>query len=186
MKNTVWFLIALVLFSSGFLYGSTSELHWQDLVAKAVNSLILFGGLFYLLRKPLREYLGRRSRQVEKGIRDQQKNRKEAQQRLDKLDKQQKSLSRQMEQQKEENRKRMEDQVRKINEHRDREIKDIQSQIDEEIREKKEIMLTRMKGEIADAIIRRFREDLGKKPDPGLQDRFIAMNIRQIGDEYGE
>ena len=62
-------------------------------IGKVFNFLVLFGGLYFLLRKPLAEYLERRSREIDAAIREAKKDRREmedqlqlAAQRLSKLE----------------------------------------------------------------------------------------------------
>jgi F-type H+-transporting ATPase subunit b len=46
-------------------------------VGKVVNFLVLFGGLYFLLRKPLGEFLERRAREIDSAIREAKKDRQE-------------------------------------------------------------------------------------------------------------
>jgi F-type H+-transporting ATPase subunit b len=43
-------------------------------IGKVVNFLVLFGGLYFLLRKPLGEFLERRAREIDSAIREAKKN----------------------------------------------------------------------------------------------------------------
>jgi F-type H+-transporting ATPase subunit b len=54
----------------------------RDFLGKTVNFLILFGGLAYLLRKPVKNFLQRRSQDIENSLRNAKSAKKEAEQKL--------------------------------------------------------------------------------------------------------
>ena len=53
-----------------------------DLLGKIINFLILFGGLFFLLRRPLSEYLSRRSGEIRTSLDQARASRNEAERKL--------------------------------------------------------------------------------------------------------
>ena len=64
---------------------STEETHGSalvDFLAKSVNFIILFGGLAFLLTKPLRKFLEELALSIEKTMRETERARREAQERL--------------------------------------------------------------------------------------------------------
>ncbi len=66
-------------------------------IAKAVNFLILFGGLAYLLRKPIKKFLEDRVAQISTTIRDAEESRHEAETDLEKTEKRLHELSQEVE-----------------------------------------------------------------------------------------
>ena len=66
-------------------------------IAKAVNFLILFGGLAYLLRKPIKKFLEDRVAQISTTIRDAEESRQGAETDLEKTEKRLHELSQEVE-----------------------------------------------------------------------------------------
>ncbi len=61
------FVVAPVLVGSAAAAGTEGEHHEESLgafLSRVVNSALLFGGIYYLVRKPLAEHLARRSAQI--------------------------------------------------------------------------------------------------------------------------
>lgn len=78
-KNKVFIILLLVPM---FLFFSTEEeeTHGSALVGylgKVLNFLVLFGGLGYLLRKPLKSFLERRGQEIDTTIKEAKKEREE-------------------------------------------------------------------------------------------------------------
>jgi F0F1-type ATP synthase membrane subunit b/b' len=82
-KPTFALLLALAVFCLGFSSGEeTHSSALVDMLGKTVNFIILFGGLGFLLAKPLRKFLEEAGLAVEKTIRKTQNARKDAEQKL--------------------------------------------------------------------------------------------------------
>ncbi len=64
--------------------GEHQSSHSLEFLAKVVNFIVLFGGLGYLLRKPLRSFLENRSRQIEQAIKEAKHLREKAETDLEK------------------------------------------------------------------------------------------------------
>ncbi len=95
--------ILLILFIVPFLLfmSSAEESHpsqTRDFLGKAVNFLVLFGGLAYLLRKPLGSFLQERSDLLAKTLREAKKSRAEAAKRLDEVESRMEKLDDEIEQ----------------------------------------------------------------------------------------
>jgi F-type H+-transporting ATPase subunit b len=85
-KRTFALLLALLPFALGF--SSAEETHGSpltDILGKTVNFIILFGGLGFLLAKPLRKFLEEAGLAVEKTIQKTLQARKDAEQKLEEL-----------------------------------------------------------------------------------------------------
>ncbi len=79
--------IFLLLILPLFLCFSSSEEKaqssaWVDFLAKTINFVILFGGLAFLLAKPLRKFLGELALSIRKTIEETEKARREAEEKF--------------------------------------------------------------------------------------------------------
>ena len=78
-------LVILFLLPFFMYMVSAEEEHksgFMDFLGKAINFIVLFGGLAYLLRKPLRHFLEKRSRDIQRILKETEASRKEAEQKL--------------------------------------------------------------------------------------------------------
>ena len=85
MRNkgaALFILLFLPLFLGMISEEGTSSSNFFQYIGKVINFLILFGGLAYLLYKPLRRFLEKRSSDVEQNRKDAENTRKEAEARL--------------------------------------------------------------------------------------------------------
>ena len=76
-------LVFLLLFLPLFLCFSLSEEKtqssaWTDFAAKSVNFILLFGGLAFILAKPLKKFLGELTLSIEKIMQETERARREA------------------------------------------------------------------------------------------------------------
>ena len=95
--------ILLILFIVPFLLfmSSAEESHpspIKDFLGKVVNFLVLFGGLAYLLRKPLGSFLQERSDSLAKILKGAKKSREEASERLGEIESRMENLDDEVEQ----------------------------------------------------------------------------------------
>jgi F-type H+-transporting ATPase subunit b len=102
-QKTSLFLIFTVL--PLLLFMSVEEEHHDSnpmaFLAKAFNFLVLFGGLAYLLRKPIKKFLEDRATDINKTIRDAEESHHEAESDLEKTEKRMQELSLEIEELKE-------------------------------------------------------------------------------------
>jgi len=85
MRKHILILLFLLLL---FLPLRADEEHasgTKDFLGKMLNFVVLFGGLAYFLRKPLRKFLEGRSVQIEQSLKDIKESRRQAEQRLHQL-----------------------------------------------------------------------------------------------------
>jgi F-type H+-transporting ATPase subunit b len=78
----VWVLLILPLFLFMSPSGEAGSSGLMDFIGKAVNFLVLFGGIGYILYKPLRAFLAKRTADVERTIREAEKQAEEARMKL--------------------------------------------------------------------------------------------------------
>jgi len=87
-RNPVIILLLVVPF---FLAMTTDEVehssHSSDFIGKVINFIVLFGGLTFVLYKPLRKYLGERGEEIEESIHKAEDMKKEAEAELAKVSK---------------------------------------------------------------------------------------------------
>lgn len=83
-KPVLFFLMCLFL-ASGMLQAAEEQAHGglNLFLGQVINFLVLFGGLAYLLRKPLLEYLGRKAEEIAGLLDRSEKDKQEAKQRLE-------------------------------------------------------------------------------------------------------
>jgi F-type H+-transporting ATPase subunit b len=89
-------IVPLMLFMSYAEESHPSQT--KDFLGKVVNFLVLFGGLTYLLRKPLGSFLLERSHSLEKTLRAAKTSREEAAKRLDEVESRMEKLDDEVEQ----------------------------------------------------------------------------------------
>jgi F-type H+-transporting ATPase subunit b len=92
----ILFIVPFLLFMSSAEESHPSQL--KDFLGKVVNFLVLFGGLAYLLRKPLGTFLQERSDSLTKTLQGAKKSREEASERLDEIESRMENLDDEVEQ----------------------------------------------------------------------------------------
>jgi F-type H+-transporting ATPase subunit b len=79
-------LIILLLLPFFIAMASADEEHssgFRDFIGKTINFIILFGGLTYLLYKPIRNFLQKRSQEIERGLKEAEDAQREAELKLE-------------------------------------------------------------------------------------------------------
>jgi septal ring factor EnvC (AmiA/AmiB activator) len=180
----ILFFLSIFLLAGVLSAASESGPRWQDLLAGFINSLILFGGLYLILRRGIRRYLDQQSAGIRSNIRDQKKGIRKAEEELKELEKRKDVIEEELTRKQKENDRQVRDQIRQMEAGLEDRITKLHRQIDEEIGDKLEFLLAGMKEEIADAVLERFQKDLKAKMDRPMLERIIRLNIRQIGDNY--
>jgi F-type H+-transporting ATPase subunit b len=100
MKQKLPFILIFAVLPF-LIYMSVEEEHHESnsmaFIAKVVNFLILFGGLTYLLRKPIKQFLANRTSRIDTTINDAEESRFGAEEDLNKTEIQLTELSREIE-----------------------------------------------------------------------------------------
>jgi len=155
---------------------------WWGLLGKTFNAALLFGGLIYLLRKPILSILGQRTVEVKTDIIEREEELKrtthrleEIQQRLDKIEGEVAAMKKTAEEGGNEEKKRIEE-LGKSEAQRIREITDA------EIASKVENSIRDLKAKIADMTIEHFKKDIMKELDEKTHEKIIEKNIDRCGD----
>lgn len=85
-SNTVLYLLLVcLLLTAGLLQAGEEQEHGSAglLIGQVINFVVLFGGLAYLLRKPLQAYLTQKVEEVTSLLENSEKEKQEARQRLE-------------------------------------------------------------------------------------------------------
>ncbi len=94
-------LILILLVLPFFIFMSPEEEEHSsgimDFLGKTVNFIILFGGLTYLLYKPIRSFLEKRAQNIETSLKEAADSRKDAEQRLKEIEKRLAGLEKEIE-----------------------------------------------------------------------------------------
>jgi F-type H+-transporting ATPase subunit b len=100
MKRKAPFVLIFVVLPFLLFMSVEEEHHESDpmaFIAKVVNFLVLFGGLAFLLRKPIQQFLARRAVEIDTTIKDAEESRHGAETDLEKTERQLSELSREIE-----------------------------------------------------------------------------------------
>lgn len=186
MKIKVAVLLAVVLLGPLFLTASSGEEaghdFWGGFLKKALNSVILFGGLFYLLRKPILKFLSEKSvevkdsmLQLEKQLADKKRELKTVLQRMEEIEKEVRLLKTRAEKTgKEEN--------KRIRELADAESIRIRDLTETEINQKIHSAVRTLKKRVTEEMVAEFERELGKRLDEALHKKIIKTNIKLSGE----
>ena len=83
-KRRILFILLLLPF---FIFmSSVEEEHssgFIDFLGKAINFILLFGGLTYILFKPIRNFLEKRSKDIENSLKDAEESKEETEQKVE-------------------------------------------------------------------------------------------------------
>jgi len=83
-RNLIFFLFVLVLFQTAQAKEEHSS-HSMEFLGKALNFIVLFGGLAYVLYRPLRNFLQARVQKIEVTLKESESSWKEAERKLDQV-----------------------------------------------------------------------------------------------------
>ncbi len=99
MRRKKIFLVLLVL--PFFVFMSTEEEDhssgFADFLGKTVNFVILFGGLTYLLYRPIRSFLEKKGQEIKLSLREAEESKKEAERKLKEIESQLSGLEKEIE-----------------------------------------------------------------------------------------
>lgn len=184
-KSKVSIIIFLLITVALFASGEEEQAHhfdWSSFLGSVINAVILFGGLIYILRKPIGELLYKRTLEVKTDIINRDKNLemtsnqlKELQNRLDKVEKE-------VQQIKDIAIKKAEFEGKKIEELGEKERKKIKLLTEKEIDVKIESSIRRLKSKIADLTVEHFKKDITLELNDKLHDKIIEKNIEISGE----
>lgn len=78
-------ILVLLILSPLLVQSAMAVEHSSELLGKAVNFVVLFGSLAYILHRPLRRFLEARAQRIENALKEAENSRKEAEKRLSEM-----------------------------------------------------------------------------------------------------
>jgi F0F1-type ATP synthase membrane subunit b/b' len=185
---TALMLVTLMLtapvFADGEEHGEEGEHHfnWLGFFGKLFNSTVLFGGLIFLLRKPLIKLLAQKSLDVKNDIIQREELLKTTAGQLDAIKKRLEKIEEEVQDMKKSAEKSGEEEQQRIRELGDSEARRIAAITEEEIDNKIDTSVRRLKERIADLTIEHFKKDIRTHMDKKTHEKIIEKNIDISGD----
>jgi len=177
----IFLLIAVALFAS-VEEEQAHHFDWYGFLGSVINAVILFGGLIYLLRKPIRELLNKRTLEVKTDIINRDKNLEKTSNQLKELQNRIDKIEREVQQIKDISRKKAEDEVKRIEELGKNECEKIKLLTKKEIDVRIESSIRRLKSKIADLTVEHFKKDIISELNDKSHDKIIEKNIEISGE----
>lgn len=156
--------------------------NWVHFIGQIVNSALLFGGLIFLLRKPIAKVLGERSVNVKIDIEEREKNLKETTKILADIKNRLDRIEEEVEDMRNSARKSGEEEKEKIKALGKQEAERIVRLNNEEIEQKVESSIRRLKEQVANLTIEKFRKEVKEELDNKMHEKIIEKNIDRIGE----
>ncbi len=175
----------IVLISMGLFASEGEAVHgfdWTGFFGKFINSLILFGGLYLLLKKPISKYLYNRGILIKKELSTKEELLKETTNKLDLIDRRLKDLKDEIERMKSDAKSTGEKEKKHLEELGKKEAERIINLAKKEIDSKIEYSVRRLKKRIVDLTIDSFKKEINKELKKSDHFKIIEKNIEQLGD----
>jgi F-type H+-transporting ATPase subunit b len=168
--------------------GNHEEHHfdWIGFFGKVFNAVVLFGGLIWLLRKPLINLLAQKSLDIKNDIIEREELVKTTESQLEEIKKRLEKIETEVLTMKDDARKSGEDEQKHIEELGKKEEERILALTEEEINNKVEASIRNLKERIADLTIEHFKKDIQSHLDQKAHERLIEKNIDLISGDNGE
>jgi len=181
------FIIAVTVFASDA--GHSQEVHhgfdWFGFLGKVFNSTVLFGGLYYALRKPIASFLGKKSADVKEDILERENKIKEAREELSGILKRLESIADQVKIMNEDAKKSGAEEKDKLRIAGEEESKRIIEAAKEEVDFKIESSVKGLMTRIAKLTIDKFRDTFTNELTEKVHEKIIEDNIKIAGDIMG-
>lgn len=187
MRKNVFFVLLLLLAVTLAASGSEESsgpvhVNWFGVLGKVLNSVILFGGLTLILRKPLIRMLSEKSAAIKDDFAERQKNLAETTVRLADIEQRLLKVKAEVEQIKASAENSGQEELARLEAAGRAEAARIIALSEEEIRLRVEAAIRQVKGHIADLAIERFKDDFIKSLDVAMQKKIIERNITACGE----
>ncbi len=184
-KSIFALLVMLLLLTLGF--SSSEETHGSplvDILGKTINFLLLFGGLGFLLAKPLRKFLEEAGLAVEKTIRKTERAKNDAEQKLETLQERMKGLESEV-------RKIKEDGLEAGKRDKDRLLAEARKEVDRikalaevEIQTHAQAAQAQLREYAAEMAVSLAESNIQRRLTPELHTRLIDESIQQLDRLY--
>jgi F0F1-type ATP synthase membrane subunit b/b' len=184
MRKIALFLLLALVLAPGLVAAAeegSAHIDWFNLLGKVFNSVVLFGGLFLLLRKPLIQMLSRKSSDIRSGIEEREKNLEATEMRLKDIGARLARIVAEVDGIKGGAEAAGRDELARLDAAGKLEAERISALSEEEIRQRVDAAVRTVKGRIADLAIERFRSDFAKGLDAATHQKIIERNIDDSG-----
>jgi F0F1-type ATP synthase membrane subunit b/b' len=158
-----------------------AHIDWFNLLGKVFNSVVLFGGLILLLRKPLIRMLSQKSLAIQNDIEEREKTLAATEIRLQDIRQRLAAVAAEVEEIKKGAESAGKAELARLEEAGRIEGERIVALSEAEIRQRVDAAVRAVKGRIADLAIENFREDFKKGLDVSTQQKIIERNIDSLG-----
>ena len=164
--------------------GEPGEHHfdWWGFIGKTINSLILFGGLILLLRKPLIKLLTQKSLDIQTDIQQRENEVERTTNELQKILERLEKIEEEVAGMKQNAQKSGNEEKKRIEELGAKEAQRILDLTNAEIDLKVENSIRNLKAKIADLTIEHFKKDIQKQLDKKAHEKIIEKNIQKCGE----
>jgi F-type H+-transporting ATPase subunit b len=180
-KPNAALLLVLLPFLLGFARSEESHVSpLTDLLGKTINFIILFGGLGFLLAKPLRKYLAEIGLSVEKTIQETEKAKADSEQRLGSLQERMRSLEQEVRKIKSEGEEAGQKERERVLALARQESEKIRSFAGQEIEALSLSARTELKRYAAEVAVSLARADIERRLTPELHSRLIDESISRL------
>ncbi len=186
MRNTKLFTAVFVLSSLTLsASGGGHDAHHFDIVkfmGAVVNSVLLFGGLIYLLKKPISDLLGKVGQDIKTDIKEREAKLEKSEKQVEELKARLEEIEKEVDSVKEEARLDGEKERARIEENARAEAEKILRLAEEEIQSRVDLSVNRLKEKIADMTIEHFRKSIGDNLNDDLHRKIVEKNITMSGE----
>jgi len=155
---------------------------WWGFIGKTINSLILFGGLILLLRKPLIKLLTQKSLDIQTDIQQRENEVERTTNELQKIHERLEKIELEVAGMKQNAQKSGNEEKKRIEELGAKEAQRILDLTNAEIDLKVENSIRNLKAKIADLTIEHFKKDIQKQLDKKAHEKIIEKNIQKCGE----
>lgn len=176
-------ILAAPTFAEGEGHGEEHHFDWWGFLGKTFNATLLFGGLIFLARKPLRNLLEQKSLAVKNDIIQREERLKTTAGQLEEIKKRLEKIEDEIQAMKKSAKKSGNDEQKRIEELGEKEAQRIRNLTEEEINTKMETAVRDLKEKIADLTIDHFKEDIRAHLDQKKHEQLIEKNIARISGE---
>jgi F-type H+-transporting ATPase subunit b len=184
----VFLILVLALLLAGTLLAAEAEgaaahhFDWVAFLARIVNAAILFGGMWFLLRKPVGNFLSHRSQTIRADIEAREAHLKETEQRLAEISGRLDQIAREIAGIKHEAETQGEAEKARLHETAQKESQRLLDLAATEADNRVQTAVREFKGAVADDIIRQFKQEIAASLDGKAHLNLIDDNIARSGD----
>jgi F-type H+-transporting ATPase subunit b len=181
-KTTLFLIIFILLSSVAFASGDGHGFSWSAFFGKVLNSTLLFGGLFFLLKKPVSKMLGDKTVELRDDIRKREDNLERSTTQYEELLRRLEDMEAEIDVMKEEAKQGGKVEMKRLEQLGKEEADKILQFTREEIQTRSETAVRNLKARIAQMAIDGFKEDIKSRLNEDMHQKIIDKNIDISGD----